>query len=255
MQTILGGGCVCRCRRLPRFVWMCWTCTSVAILWCIVSNDGKLQFALAKQESAVWNQGGLGGSPFISYSLGAKKVTLKLACPAEGESANFEAQGESPINSYTFLLTHPCVCWDGCKGELVEWSSHQFSTMFSVDTPTTKKPKPAGGAVSGGTVFIIILLVLAVVYFIGFAAYYRFRLQRSGVDLIAHRTFWVALPSYVKDGATYTFRRATGKPAGSYQSVWNPHSIRPERFPDRVWVFGPFTRFVNTVCVCRNLSR
>ena len=91
--------------------------------------------------------------------------------------------------------------------------------MSSVDTPTTKKPKPPGGGTSGGTVIIIIFLVVAVVYFVGFAAYYRFRLQRSGIDLIAHRTFWVALPSYVRDGTTYTFRRMTGKPAGSYQSV------------------------------------
>jgi hypothetical protein len=57
------------------------------------------------------------------------------------------------------------------------------------------------------------------VYFIGFAAFYRFRHQRSGVDLIAHRTFWVALPVYAKGGVTYIFRRVTGKGGGEYQAV------------------------------------
>ncbi len=56
-------------------------------------------------------------------------------------------------------------------------------------------------------------------YFIGFAAFYRFRHQRSGVDLIAHRTFWVALPVYAKGGVTYIFRRVTGKGGGEYQAV------------------------------------
>ena len=82
----------------------------------LVSNDGKLQFALATQDSAVWNQAALGGYPSISYSLGAKKLTVKLACVAQ-DQAKFEALGESPINVYSFLLSHPCVCWDGCKGE------------------------------------------------------------------------------------------------------------------------------------------
>jgi hypothetical protein len=69
-----------------------------------------------------------------------------------------------------------------------------------------------------GAVFIIILLVLAVIYLAVFAIYYRFRHQRTGVDLIAHRTFWVALPMYAKGGVTHIFRTVTGK-GGQYQSV------------------------------------
>ena len=53
----------------------------------------------------------------------------------------------------------------------------------------------------------------------GFAVFYRVRHQRRGLDLIAHRTFWVALPVYARDGVVYLFRRVTGKGDASYQSV------------------------------------
>ena len=85
---------------------------------------------------------------------------------------------------------------------------------------TTGKPGGGGGGgVGGGTVFIIILLVLIVVYVVGFAAFYRFRHQRSGLELIPHRTFWTGLPGYARDGAVYVYRRTTGKGEKNYQSV------------------------------------
>ncbi len=87
--------------------------------------------------------------------------------------------------------------------------------------PTTKSPGPAGGGggISGGTVFIIILLVLIFVYFVGFAVFYHVREQKSGLELIAHRTFWASLPGYAKDGAVYAYRRVANKGADPYQSV------------------------------------
>ncbi len=77
----------------------------------------------------------------------------------------------------------------------------------------------ADGGIPGGAIFIIILLVLAVVYFAGFAIYYRFLQHRTGVDVIAHRTFWVSLPVYARDGVIYIFRRVTGKGGLEYQKV------------------------------------
>jgi hypothetical protein len=76
-----------------------------------------------------------------------------------------------------------------------------------------------GGSFPIGAIFIIALVALAVVYFTVFALYYRFRLHQSGRDLIAHRTFWVGVPVYAKDGVVYLFRRVTGKGGLEYRSV------------------------------------
>ena len=89
--------------------------------------------------------------------------------------------------------------------------------------PGVKPTDPPGGGghggVPAGAIFIIILVALAVIYLIVFAIYNRFRHQRSGADLIAHRTFWVAVPVYAKDGVRYIFRRATGKGGLEYGKV------------------------------------
>lgn len=99
-------------------------------------------------------------------------------------------------------------------------SPHAFAFLAGPQ-PTTKKPSGGGGGggIGGGTVFIIILIVLAFVYLVGFALFYHFRHQRRGVELIPHREFWTGLPGYARDGATYVFRRATGKGDANYQTA------------------------------------
>ena len=80
-----------------------------------------------------------------------------------------------------------------------------------------KGPGPSGGgSFPIGAIFIIALLAIAVIYFTVFALYSRFRLQQSGRDLIAHRTFWAGLPGQAKDGVMFIVRR--GK-TGQYNSV------------------------------------
>jgi hypothetical protein len=186
--------------------------------------DGTLGFKLATQDSAVWSAtGGLGNIPSVSYSYLEKKVNVQLQCSASTTTPEFEALGEDPINTYKFRLTHKCCCWDGCSGKnIIEEEKMLF--FFILDSPpspgtSTRSPIGPGTGIGGGAVFIIILLVVAFVYFVGFAAYFRFRHQRTGKELIANRTFWVALPTYAKYGVIYVYRRATGKGDTPYQSV------------------------------------
>jgi hypothetical protein len=97
-----------------------------------------------------------------------------------------------------------------------------FTSLLDLGGPgpqTSPKTPTAGGSSVGGTVFVVLLLVLLFVYFVGFAVFYRVREQKSGVDLIAHRTFWVALPGYAKDGAVYVYRRIASRGADPYSSV------------------------------------
>jgi len=92
--------------------------------------------------------------------------------------------------------------------------------MFDIGGPQTTTKSPSGGGghgIGGGGVFIILLIVLAFVYFVGFALFYRFHQQKSGAELIAHRTFWFALPGYARDGAVYAYRRVTNKGDTPYQ--------------------------------------
>jgi hypothetical protein len=95
--------------------------------------------------------------------------------------------------------------------------------IFNIGPSPPSTTKSSGGVpngrIGGGAVFIIILFVLVFVYFVGFALFYRFRMDRSGTELIAHRTFWVALPGYAKDGAIHVYRKVANKGDTPYQSV------------------------------------
>jgi hypothetical protein len=71
-------------------------------------------------------------------------------------------------------------------------------------TPTPG-PGPSGNTgTSGGTVFIIILLVLSAVYVIGTVSYNRFKENRTGLALLPHPTFWLLLCGLLMDGCRFT---------------------------------------------------
>ena len=89
----------------------------------LASLDGKFQFALGKQDSARLEAGGLGSTPYLTYSFGQKNVRVDLECKRDG-STEFEALGEGPENNYKFRLAHLCSCWDGCGGECMQKNQH-----------------------------------------------------------------------------------------------------------------------------------
>ncbi|CAF3417866.1 unnamed protein product [Rotaria socialis] len=128
------------------------SCQGVAA--CQVSTDGKYSFSIGKQDSAKWNSGGIGGSPTVTYTDGPKTLVVTLVCSKDGTD-ELEALGESSTNNYRMRLTNKCACWDGCGG----------------GPQTTTKPQPTSksGGVSfiGGTVFIVHLLIVNIVYSIG----------------------------------------------------------------------------------------
>lgn len=172
-------------------------CIDAAV--CQVSDDGKEQFLLAKQDGVSWDEG-VGSHPTLKYTYTADQrfVNINLFCPAEGETESFDFIRESPPKTYSFDWKNKCACWNGCKGA---------------------SPTPSGASgVSGGLVFIIILFAGLALYFVVFLLYNRFGRQQTGLEMIPHRGFWVGVPVYAKDGAVYIVRRITGK-GGDYQSV------------------------------------
>ena len=108
------------------------------------------------------------------------------------------------------------------------------STMDVKETPTcvfninvrAKQacPLSGGGSISGGTIFVIILLVAIVVYLIGGVAYNRVKRKETGINLLPHPSLWVAIFGYFMHGCRFTwlFLRTCGQGTAtstSYQSV------------------------------------
>jgi len=75
------------------------------------------------------------------------------------------------------------------------------------------------GGISGGLVFIIILISGAFIYLTGFTLFNRFGRHLTGIEMLPHRTFWVALLARAKDGVIFLFRKVTGKGGLEYQST------------------------------------
>ena len=118
------------------------------------------------------------------------------------------------------------------KRSKAKTSSHFFSDLGGPQPtpppPRTTTPKGGGGGGggggsgggTGGIVFIVLLLALLAVYFVGFGVFYRYRQDKSGADLIAHRTFWGSLPGLAKDGVVFVFQGIRSKcGGGGYGSV------------------------------------
>jgi len=76
-----------------------------------------------------------------------------------------------------------------------------------------------GPAISGGWIFIIILLSLFVLYIIGGVAYNKFRKDAHGLELIPNHEFWFALPGLVRDGNIYTYKKLRGLCGHKYEEM------------------------------------
>jgi len=81
-------------------------------------------------------------------------------------------------------------------------------------------PLAVGGAggLSGGWIFVIILLCLVVVYIVAGIILNKFVRHQSGLDLIPNFEFWKSLPGLVKDGVFFILRPCLGN-RGGYTNV------------------------------------
>jgi len=81
-------------------------------------------------------------------------------------------------------------------------------------------PHPANSGLSGGSIFIAVVLCSAVIYVVGGLIYGTVVQKREGIEAFPHINFWRTLPGLVKDGVRFTFfeRCGTAKKSG-YQTV------------------------------------
>jgi hypothetical protein len=84
---------------------------------------------------------------------------------------------------------------------------------------------PVKGGITGGTIFIIILLVLVMIYLLGGILYNRFQQKQTGLALLPHPNFWLLVIALFTNGCkvSYSFIRngcrGTSKSSGAYESV------------------------------------
>lgn len=94
---------------------------------------------------------------------------------------------------------------------------------FTIPTPLACPGGGPGGpgdkkhGLSGGWVFIIILCVVFPLYVIVGCVYKHQKLGATGMDKCPNVEFWRDLPSLVKDGCAFTYRKLRGLCGGAAQ--------------------------------------
>lgn len=78
-------------------------------------------------------------------------------------------------------------------------------TFNSADLCSVGGGSGAKGGLSGGWIFIIILVVVTFVYCAGGVAFMRYRRGAVGMEMVPNIGFWRELPGLVKDGCRFSF--------------------------------------------------
>ena len=172
--------------------------------------DDKLNYPLGDQNSIQWKFDPGRDLPTLVYSEGGRKLVVTLFCQETSGDDVLDVYGEdqSP-GTYNMKLTSKCACWDGCKG--ISMNGHvtgQRLNLLLILGGVKPGSNPSG--LSGGAVFIIILVSLVAVYLIVFAASNKFIKKSTGWDIFPHRTFWLSVSIYAVSGVRFVFRRPGG---------------------------------------------
>jgi len=73
----------------------------------------------------------------------------------------------------------------------------------------------SSGGLSGGSIFLIIILCVSVTYLVGGVIFNKVKNNAAGVEMIPNHGFWLGLPGLVADG----FRFVIGKFRGASYST------------------------------------
>jgi len=156
------------------------------------------------------------------YSAGLGKtstMTLDQAgIPAgsKGVTAHFTGGGGGRSYEIDFVCsTTAGTGFPTYDGEIPAASLHyQFTWTSALACPGGNK------GLSAGSIILIVLLCLVVVYIVAGVLVNRFLRHQQGLDLIPQKEFWFGLPFLVKDGFMFIINKVRGRGAGTtYQTV------------------------------------
>ncbi|XP_078573446.1 uncharacterized protein LOC144860179 [Branchiostoma floridae x Branchiostoma japonicum] len=154
-------------------------CVSVA--GCQSDPNGGDSYALGSQDSATFGTAD-DGTVLVTYSSGVRTLLVTLTCTSSPTTFTVIGEDQSIGSTYGFELRSPCAC----PGATASCAS-------------------AGSGLSGGTVLIIIFIVLVSVYLIAGVLYMSFVRNATGMERIPNIGFWRDLPALVKDGGKLLF--------------------------------------------------
>jgi len=124
----------------------------------------------------------------------------------------------SGIKPRTVIVNFPC----GADQKTFTISEDKTAAVYTVTLPTSKsckggKAPGTSGGLSGGSVFLIILVVVIPLY-VGIGCLYkRKKLGTNGNESCPNYDFWKEIPGYVKDGFRFTMGGC--KKGGSYNKL------------------------------------
>lgn len=107
--------------------------------------------------------------------------------------------GCSSLISPSFAVTQTGDCVYNVK-----YDSPQGCYKESVDPNPNPNPTNDEG-LSGGTIFLILVIVVSFVYVVGGCLFNYFKNGLRGLDACPQKEFWFGLPGLVRDGCAFTF--------------------------------------------------
>jgi len=171
---MIGGGPACEEAMINQFFSTNHAgCNSYLAKWDGSHVVGALSDTTGQQDgvSLTFNNGQDFGCPDSS----PRKVTIDFVCSTTGDEQNFKMTEEATC-VYEILYKTKSGCNVG---------------------PADSKPNNESSSLSGGWVFIIILLCLTFVYCVGGMAYnYKYDDSKQGLDLVPQRTLWTGIMEY-----------------------------------------------------------
>jgi hypothetical protein len=155
------------------------------------------------------------GSPDQSTWTPLDGDWAKGAVSVNTDVTNDYDQCESDSSTNNVQITYMCNHGDDSITVTTEPdSSDKGACVFAMTVDSSVVCGTSGrsnkGGLSGGWIFVIILVVVSFVYFVGGMALNRFKNGKSGAEMIPNITFWRDLPGLVKDGCSYFVAKVKG---------------------------------------------
>jgi len=155
---------------------------------CQTWNGGKATLSLANSGTAGPLSRGGGQGFTVQFSGGDQGRSMEIDFVCGTGMGSPQLQGENPKNHYIFTWNTQYACAGGGSGGL-----------------------------SGGSIFLIIVLCGAVVYITAGILFNKFKRQATGVELIPNVEFWSSIPGLFKDGWMLIINKIRGR--GGYSQV------------------------------------
>jgi len=148
--------------------------------------------SLQWQDAQKPGENGHGATAQFTGGDGSRQFEIDLSCdPSAG------------IGAPTFTVESPPLHYN------FEWKTQHACP--------TKGGSGGKSGLSGGSVFLIILLVGAVVYLAAGITFNKVRRHAHGAEILPNWGFWSSLPGLVKDGVMFLVHKVTKR--GQYQQV------------------------------------